>query len=134
VVKQRLEAPVRFFQDEARVRRIEALLEPELLHCLPDHLRARGVYGPLLERVEHKARVLAEVGLERPGLDDAGLTEEELWRWYFTRRLGRPVPPELERFAREVGFANVDALRRAVLREHCYHRKTSENEAGASPS
>jgi hypothetical protein len=134
VVEQRLEAPVRFFEDEARVRRVEVLLEPEVLRCLQDHLRARGVYGALLERLEDKARLLAEVGLERPGLDEAGLTEDALWEWYFTERLGRPVPADLERFTREVGFASVDALRRAVLREYCYLQEALENETDASPS
>jgi len=134
VVEQRLEAPVRFFEDEARVRRVEVLLESEVLRCLPDHLRARGVYGALLGRLEDKAGVLAGLGLERPGLDEAGLTEDELWEWYFTDRLDRPVPADLERFSREAGFASVDALRRAVLREYCYLQEVLENEAGTSPS
>ncbi|MBN8227558.1 hypothetical protein JYK02_08565 [Corallococcus macrosporus] len=123
VAEQRLEAPVRFFEDEARVRRIEALLEPEVLRCLPDHLRARGLYGALMERLEDKERVLARAGLERPGLDEAGLTDNALWEWYFTERLGRSIPTDLERFSNEAGFAHVDALRRAALREYCYLRE-----------
>ncbi len=32
---------------------------------------------------------------------------------------------DLERYARDSGFAGVDALRRAVLRERCYARASS---------
>lgn len=120
VAAQRPEDLPRFFQEEARVHRVETLWATESLHCLPDHLRSRGLFGALRERLEHKARVLAGAGLERPGLDEAGLTEEALWRWYFTERLGLPVPTHLERYAREAGFVSVGALRRAVLRERCF--------------
>jgi hypothetical protein len=66
--------------------------------------------------------VLAANGLEHPLLADAGMTEAELWRWFFEQRLGQPVPEDLDRHARDSGFADVDALRRAVLRERCYAR------------
>jgi hypothetical protein len=118
--EQRLEAPERFFQEEAQVRRVEVLLAPDMVRCLPDYLRSRGLYGALVKRLSHKAEVLSQAGLERPELEAAGLTEEELWHWYFTERLGIPPPPHVERHARAMGFAHVDALRRAVLRERCF--------------
>lgn len=120
--EQQLDAPVRFFQDEARVRRIQALRAAEVARVLPDHLRTLGVYGPLRERASRKARVLGRAGLEQPGLDEAGLTEGALWRWYFTERLGRPIPSHLERYALDEGFTGTEALRRAVLREYCASR------------
>ena len=120
--EQQVDAPVRFFQDEARVRRIQALRASEMARVLPDHLRTLGVYGALRERASHKARVLGRAGLEQPGLDEAGLTEEALWSWYFPERLGRPIPSNLERYALGEGFTGTEALRRAVLREYCASR------------
>jgi hypothetical protein len=119
--EQHVEDPVSFFETEAQLRRVEALLEPDIAWYLPDQLRATGEYGPLLERARQKEQVLDESGLERPGLAEAGLaSEEELWAWYFQERLGRPVPPDLGAYARTQGFADEDALRRAVLRERCF--------------
>lgn len=55
------------------------------------------------------------------------------WERYFTERLGYPIPTSLECFTREAGFANVDELTRAMLREYCYLQESLENTAG-SPS
>ncbi|WNG58675.1 hypothetical protein F0U59_31025 [Archangium gephyra] len=120
--EQRIEDPARFLREEAQVRWVETVLAPEVERCLPEHLRCTGEYGPLLERTCRKAHALATAGLERPGLAEAGLTEEALWRWYFTERLGEPVPAGLDSCARRLGFADVDALRRAALREFCFLR------------
>jgi hypothetical protein len=129
LVEQRVDQPLRFFRDEACVRQTELLRASEVEQCLPDHLRALGLYGLLVDRAGHKARVLSRAGLEHPALEEAGLDDEALWRWYFTERLGRPVPSHLERYARGAGFANVDALRRAALREHCFLRLEREHVA-----
>jgi hypothetical protein len=126
LVEQRITEPLRFFGDEARVRQFELLHASEMERCLPDHLRSLGLYGLLMERAARKARMLSRAGLEHPGPEEAGLDEEGLWRWYFTERLGRPVPPQLERYARGAGFPSVDALRRAALREHCFVRLEEE--------
>jgi hypothetical protein len=121
--EQHVEDPVAFFETEVQLRRVEALLEPDIAWYLPDQLRATGEYGPLLERVRQKEQVLAGSGLETPGLAEAGLsTEEELWAWYFQERLGRPAPEDLGAYARSQGFEDEDALRRAVLRERCFLR------------
>lgn len=114
---QRVENLERFLEDESQVRWVETLFATDALRHLPDHLRATGEYGALLERARNKERVLAARGLERPMLADAGMTEAELWRWFFEQQLGRPVPASLEQYARDSGFTGVDALRRAVLRE-----------------
>lgn len=99
---------------------METLFEPDVLRHLADHLRLTGDYGSLLERARDKERVLAEAGLSVPRPEDAGITEDMLWRWYFEERQGRLVPESLHRAAREGGFADVDTMRRAALRELCY--------------
>lgn len=121
--EQHVEDPVSFFETEVQLRRVEALLEPDIAWHLPDQLRATDEYGPLLERMRRKEQVLAGGGLETPGLAEAGLSsEEELWEWYFHERLGRPAPADLDAYARSLGFLDEDALRRAVLRERCFLR------------
>ncbi|QRN96807.1 hypothetical protein JRI60_48845 [Archangium violaceum] len=128
LVAQRIAEPLRFFRDETWVRQTELLHATEVERCLPDHLRSLGIYGPLLDRACRKARTLSRSGLEHPGLEEAGLEEAALWRWYFMERLGRPVPSQLARYARGVGFGGEDELRRAVLRERCFLRLEQELE------
>jgi hypothetical protein len=115
----------RLMEDEARLRWVEALADREVASHLPDHLRATGDYGRLMARARDKQRVLESSGLHNPELADSGLTEEQLLRWYFESRLGRPVPPDVGPFARGVGLEDEAAFRRAVLREFLYSSRKS---------
>ncbi len=110
----------RLLRDESHVRWVETLFEPDVLRHLADHLRLAGRYGALLERARDKERVLAAAGLAQPRVEDAGITEDTLWRWYFEERQGRLMPESLGRAARDGGFSDVDSMRRAALRELCY--------------
>jgi len=94
---------------------------------LPDYLRSTGEYARLVRRALDKRRVLAAGGPENAGLEDVGVTEDELFTWYFERRLGRQVDPDIGRFAREAGFTDKDAFRRAVLREYRYSCSTNSS-------
>ena len=76
----------------------------------------------LAEKVDAKARVLGAFGPRGPSLDDLAATETELWRWYFCDRLGRSVPSDLHLFARGAGFAGVDEMRAAALRDLTWER------------
>lgn len=106
---------------EARLRWIEALSEPELRRHLADQLCTMGCYGPLQARVRAKRTAFAREGLDAPDLSGSGVSEAEaLWRWYFNERLGKPVPDALPAYAERFGFADVDALFRAVLLERWY--------------
>ncbi|HXU45715.1 MAG TPA: TfuA-like protein [Thermoanaerobaculia bacterium] len=115
--------------EEALVERILPVVEPGLSGAIRDELKASGDFEPLAARAEAKARALAARGLARPSLADAGRTEEELWAWYFTGRLGRSVPRDLPAAALELGFHNLAALRRAVLREMLYVEGGGEKDA-----
>jgi hypothetical protein len=106
------------------IAREEVLLEKLLaVPCadqhLLDHLRLTGRYAVLWARALEKQRCLRTVGLDAPTLEAAGLTLEALLEWYFGR-LGPLYPADPRRHARTFGFENVDALVRALLREHCY--------------
>lgn len=110
----------RFLEDETRLREVEALEDQGVASCLPDHLRAIGEYGRILARARDKQRVLESSGFQNPDLADAGLTEDQLLRWYFETRLGRPVVADVRGYAQRLGFEDEDAFRRAVLREFLY--------------
>jgi len=111
---------IRMMEDESRLRRVEALAEGEVQVHLPDHLRWTGCYARLAARARDKEQVLKQGGLETPSLAEMGITDEELFRWYFVERLGRPAPPDLATHARRLGFQDETELQRALLREYCY--------------
>jgi hypothetical protein len=113
----------RLLHDEAHVRWLEVVMRQQVTRHLPEHLRSTGEYGRLLERASAKQRVLGEHGMESPRLSETGMTEEQLWRWYFEENLGHPVPDDLKAYALATGFEHLDALRRAVLREWCFQDK-----------
>ncbi|WP_326522513.1 TfuA-like protein [Archangium lipolyticum] len=113
----------RLLRDEADVRWVHDVLGLELERCLPDHLRVSGEYAALVARARDKLRVL---GAHEPEGAEPGMTEEALWRWYFVTHLGRPVPDDLEHYARTAGFGEVRSLRRAVRRELLYARRRME--------
>lgn len=113
-------------QDEALVRMIRARYRAWVPTCLYDSLRLSGKYIELDARARDKQRLLARWGLSSPALVDAGMSEPELWRWYFETVLERPVPEDLAAYAASQDYAEVDLMRRAVLRELLYRRKSAK--------
>jgi hypothetical protein len=122
----------RFFEDQARASWAEPLSEAHGRSHLLSHLRASGRYGELLERARDKSRRLEARGLASPSLADLNVSEEQLWDWYFVRRLGRAQPSDLDTFARAAGFSGTGELRRAALRELAY--LGSEQAQGREPA
>ncbi len=110
----------RLMEDEARLRWLESLADRGLTSYRPDQLRVVGEYARLMARARDKQRVLEATGLHNPAVADSGLTEEQLLRWFFETRQGRPVVPDLQSYTRSIGFADEGAFRRAVLREYLY--------------
>lgn len=110
----------RLVRDEAKLERVVELAELSLDVYLRDHLRLQGLYAELEARAERKHRRLSIAGLDSPGLADTGLSDERLWDWYFRRRCGREVPADLAAHAHDLGFEDLAAYRRAVVREYCY--------------
>jgi hypothetical protein len=108
-------------REEALLGWVRNLVGDDALHRLADHLRISGDYARLRGRSEDKQRALESWGLTNPGLEDVGLDEPGLLAWYFGH-LGRAVPPDLDAYARDAGFADAHGFRRAVLREYCYLR------------
>jgi hypothetical protein len=102
-------------ETEAALRRLEWERTPYLLPCMLDRLRSEGRYPALRARaaakaVHHAAASIAETEADAP--DDLYVLS-----WYFGHRLGTAIPDDLEEYARDLGFADAHALRRALWRE-----------------
>lgn len=110
----------RFLRGEVLLRWVETMFEPDIARHLPDHLRARGTYGALRTRALDKQQRLANRGLESPSLQDLGMREDELVRWYFEERRREPRPADLDRYVAGVGCPDRDTWLRIVLRERYY--------------
>lgn len=107
-------------KDEALLEWVRDLTELDTAALLPDHLRVTSQYARLLSHAREKQHIMESEGGEYPSLLDAGLTEDELLRWYFENRLGQTVPADLPHYCRLDGFADVSSFERAILREFCY--------------
>jgi hypothetical protein len=110
----------RFLEEEARLQWAEATFSADVEQHLPDHLRASGEYTRLAVRAADKQHKLNARGLQNPSLADAGISADELLRWYFEKCMGLPVAHHLAAYCRQFGFNDVGTFRRALLREYCY--------------
>lgn len=97
--------------------------------ALGDLLRVQGRHGELAQRAHRRRALLARAGLDAPTLADAGVTEDELWAWYFGEQLGRDIPADLSAYARRAGFGEPARMRRAVLRAYCCARQLRSDRA-----
>jgi hypothetical protein len=108
--------------DEARLKMVRERAWLGSDGCLSDQIRLSGEYPQLWKRAAKKEQVLAAFGSKNLSLENAEVTEEELFRWYFEQVLERPVPVDISAYAQRVGFTHLHAFRRAVLREYAYRR------------
>jgi hypothetical protein len=111
----------RIIEDEARHEAIAALATPSLSNGLLDELRLRNEFARFAERARDKQAALEAYGMNDPMMDDAqGAPPPARRAWYFERRLGRPMPDDIDAAARELGFADRTDLDRALRREWLY--------------
>jgi hypothetical protein len=111
-----------FLDRQAQFEWLREHHRPYLDRYLLDELRRNGVYAQLERRASHKQRVLGLHGLHDPALADAGLSQSELFAWYFEQRLGRQPPAHLDDALADLGLASANDLEREALRELLYTR------------
>ena len=107
----------RLIEEDALAARVVTIQEADLDRHLADELRLRGAYGELAARAGQKHELLAAQGLDDPSCAALGISEEDLWRWFFAEVLGAPGPSAPEEVAGTLGLSSVEALRRLALRE-----------------
>lgn len=110
-----------FFGREALLRREVAHAEGSREQALCDHLRMTGRFGAVRARAQSKKMRLLEAGLDRATARDAGLSETQLWEWFFTRVLCTKLPPDVRTYAAEQ-CVDPERLRAAAAREYCFRR------------
>jgi hypothetical protein len=121
-----LDAPdfERLIADEIRLDRI-AGTGRELDRYILAELQFAGLYSALARRAREKWAFLdsnTDGGHSRSGR----LQIMQARLWYFESTLGRPVPDDMARYAGDIGFADVEALDGALLRELAF-RRLAEN-------
>jgi hypothetical protein len=86
----------------------------KVLRALEPVLHERGLLEPLTARAARKSHLLASV--DRPEVRAA---PNELLAWYFSS-IGKPVPEDVQAYARSVGLPDEDALILMLARERWY--------------
>lgn len=124
----------RLMEDEAQSRGVAAGYRELLPTYLRDHLRVTGRYADLDRRARAKQELLWRRGLHNPGLAEAGISDDELWDWFFGTVLGRRVPDDLAAAAAELDFPSLDLMRRAALREFLYRQHARTRDSSAAPA
>jgi hypothetical protein len=110
----------RLIEDQARIDAFTDLASASLEPILLDELRLSGAYERLVERARNKIAFLAARGIDGEEGGPPGDDTPALRLWFFERRLGLPMPDDVARFARELGFQNLSDFDRAVRRELLY--------------
>ncbi len=110
---------IALMEAEARVEWLIRATRDEALGLLIDELRATGSFAGLCRRAQEKAAWLEAQGLGLVSLEDLGIGERELFGWHFGR-LGEDIPADLSAYAQATGFDEVEAFRRAVMREYLF--------------
>jgi hypothetical protein len=113
--------------DEARLRHLDRALGSLAAPHIVSHLQVTGQYPHYAARAKAKAKTLAQIG-EDSKLDEA--TRFGLALWYFEQRLGGSIPNDLQQYAANMGFADTDALYRALWREYRYLTAGAGGEPG----
>ena len=103
--------------DEARLHQLDRTLGPLAVPHIVAHLQVTGQYRKYAARAQAKAQALARNG---GNSEVDGPTRLRLALWYFEHRLGGRIPDDLDEYAANQGFADTDALYRALWREYCY--------------
>lgn len=113
--------------DEARLCQLDRALGPLAAGHVVSHLRATGRYPHYAARAQAKAHVLTRTGGDS---EVDAPTRLRLALWYFERRLGGRMPDDLDQYAASQGFADTDALYRALWREYRYLTAGAGGESG----
>jgi hypothetical protein len=111
----------RIVEDEEQLEAMRALTAPVLPAHLLDELRLRNDFVRLAERARSKQEFLESLGMDHPAADGPGLAPPTaVSAWFFERRLGQPLPDDIDAAAREFGFGDRADFDRALRREWLY--------------
>ena len=118
---------------DSRLARAGAELSPEALsrHVIAE-LKWSGEFAALNRRALDKEAVLAGAPDPEPA-GRATVRQLNLVVWYFERRLGEPVPEDLDDHAQSLGFGSRQDLYRVLEREYLYCLMRQDDADGDEP-
>jgi hypothetical protein len=105
---------------EVRAEAVVAHVYHSLENALIDELRLTGSYQALAERAQRKKEALAARGIDALTATEKGVGAIALRMWFFSQRLGRPMPDDIGGFVRELGFASLADFDCALQHEQIY--------------
>jgi hypothetical protein len=105
---------------EARLGWVRALFQPELDDGTLDYLKVAGNWRETGLRAIRKQAILANTGYEDTAIGANGLTQRELFRWYFGEVLGSGIPADLNAYARRLELDDATEFARIIAREYFY--------------
>jgi hypothetical protein len=116
---ERVEA---LWQTALAVRELQAAVGGLPAPLLERQLMALLKGSDALPRLEARAgNKLERLGPQRASADElSGLETLQLQDWYFSRRLGREIPSNLEDYVLSLGFSDVAAFNDVLLAEYVY--------------
>jgi hypothetical protein len=109
----------RLVESEARLEALRRRFSRSIESALLDEVRLSGAYARLAERASKKEAVVAKHQAGAAELPTP-LMSTSLRLWYFEKRLGLPMPDDVNDFATRIGFKDVSAFDPAVYREWLY--------------
>jgi hypothetical protein len=118
-------------EDEARLRRLEALAGVSTEGYLVDQVRIDGTYARYASRARAKQEALAGNTADESDPDE--WTRFRLAAWPFRQVLGRDIPEDVATHAASVGFADLDSFYRALWREYLYLTRSGQQPSGDRP-
>ncbi len=111
---------MRLMGDGARRRRLDDAIAVDIGDALTDELSLADDFTRLRSRAADKHALLQARGKEQPTLADAGISDADLLAWYMNECGQGAEEGDPDQRARSLGYADLDHLRRAALREYCY--------------
>ncbi len=107
-------------RDEARVEAVSTFAGAALDEHVIAKLKLSGEYGRLVERARRKREALKEAGCADPEPEDTGLMSIQLVAWHFGKRLGQPVPDDMDAYVGGLGLSSRADFYRVLAREYLY--------------
>lgn len=123
--RQHLE-PTRLEQlilDEASIEASLVELGDRLGQHLLDQLRLSGQYESVAERALAKQRHLKMIGQADPSPVDFPLSPPKLRAWYFGKRRNVPIPDDIDRYARSIGYQDRQSFDQALRRDFYFKER-----------
>ncbi len=107
-------------RDEVRVEAVSTFAGAALDEHVIAKLKLSGEYGRLVERARRKREALKEAGCADPEPEDTGLMSIQLVAWHFGKRLGQPVPDDMDAYVGGLGLSSRADFYRVLAREYLY--------------